>query len=138
MEKKERYIFTSESVTEGHPDKLCDQIADAILDAHIAQDENARVACEVCATTGMVVIMGEISSKANVDHAKIARDVIHDIGYNGGKCGFDAKNCAVLVALDKQSEDIALGVDEAIETRGEGKFNIGAGDQGMMLSLIHI
>ncbi len=127
-----KYTFTSESVTEGHPDKLCDQIADAILDAHLAQDPGARVACEVCATTGMVLILGEISSKAQVDHAAIAREVIADIGYKDGRCGFDARTCAVLVALDKQSPDIAMGVDAALESRKEGDKDTGAGDQGMM------
>ena len=126
------YTFTSESVTEGHPDKLCDQIADAILDAHLRQDPDARVACEVCATTGLVVILGEISSKAQVDHAKVAREVIADIGYRDGACGFDAKTCAVMVALDKQSPDIAMGVDQAVEAREQGGKDTGAGDQGMM------
>ncbi|MDR2515438.1 MAG: methionine adenosyltransferase [Christensenellaceae bacterium] len=128
----EKIIFTSESVTEGHPDKLCDQISDAILDAHLSQDPLARVACEVCATTGMVLIMGEISSKAAVDHAAIAREVIQRVGYTGGVSGFDAARCAVLVALDHQSPDIALGVDSAMETRAEGGHDTGAGDQGMM------
>ena len=127
-----KYTFTSESVTEGHPDKLCDQIADAILDAHLRQDPDARVACEVCATTGLVVILGEISSKAQVDHAKVAREVIADIGYRDGACGFDAKTCAVMVALDKQSPDIAMGVDQAVEAREQGGKDTGAGDQGMM------
>ncbi|MDR3085067.1 MAG: methionine adenosyltransferase [Christensenellaceae bacterium] len=128
----EKIIFTSESVTEGHPDKLCDQIADAILDAHLRQDPTARVACEVCATTGMVLIMGEISSKATVDHAALAREVIEKIGYCGGASGFDAARCAVLVALDRQSPDIAQGVDSAMETRALGGHDTGAGDQGMM------
>ncbi len=132
MNEKRRYTFTSESVTEGHPDKLCDQIADAILDAHLAQDPQARVACEVCATTGMVLIMGEITSKAQVDHAAVARAVIADIGYANGACGFDARTCAVMVALDKQSPDIAMGVNNAIETRQMGGKDTGAGDQGMM------
>ena len=127
-----KYTFTSESVTEGHPDKLCDQIADAILDAHLRQDPDARVACEVCATTGLVVILGEISSKAQVDHAQVAREVIADIGYRDGACGFDAKTCAVMVALDKQSPDIAMGVDQAVEARERGGKDTGAGDQGMM------
>ena len=127
-----KYTFTSESVTEGHPDKLCDQIADAILDAHLRQDPDARVACEVCATTGLVVILGEISSKAQVDHAQVAREVIADIGYRDGACGFDAKTCAVMVALDKQSPDIAMGVDQAVEAREQGGKDTGAGDQGMM------
>ena len=138
----EKYLFTSESVTEGHPDKVCDQIADAILDAMLAQDPMSRVACEVTATTGMVMIMGEISTRAQVDIQKIARDTIRDIGYTDTSCGFDADTCAVLTVLDHQSPDIAIGVNTALESRGdnaseqaagdEEALNIGAGDQGMM------
>ena len=131
MEHKNR-IFTSESVTEGHPDKVCDQISDAILDAHLAQDPMARVACETIATTGMVLVMGEITSKAHVDYNAIVRDTIARIGYTGGACGFDARTCAVQIALDQQSADIAMGVDDALEERGAGVHDIGAGDQGMM------
>ena len=125
-------VFTSESVTEGHPDKVCDQISDAILDAHLAQDPMARVACETIATTGMVLVMGEITSKAHVDYNAIVRDTIARIGYTGGACGFDARTCAVQIALDQQSADIAMGVDDALEERGAGVNDIGAGDQGMM------
>lgn len=128
-------LFTSESVTEGHPDKICDQISDAILDAMLEQDPMSRVACETCTTTGMVMIMGEITSKANVDIQKIARDTIAKIGYTDSSYGFDASTCAVMTILDKQSADIALGVDKALEAR-EGdltdNLDIGAGDQGMM------
>ena len=126
-------FFTSESVTEGHPDKVCDQISDAILDAHLAQDPMARVACETIATTGMVLVMGEITSKAKVDYNQIVRDTIARIGYKDGACGFDARTCAVQIVLDQQSADIAMGVDDALEERGSGESdNIGAGDQGMM------
>ena len=133
----EKLLFTSESVTEGHPDKICDQISDAILDAMMAQDPMSRVACETCTTTGLVMVMGEITSKANVDIGKIVRDTVNEIGYNRGKYGFDADTCAVMVTLDKQSPDIAMGVDKALEAR-ENKMSddeieaIGAGDQGMM------
>ena len=130
-----RSFFTSESVTEGHPDKLCDQISDAVLDAIIAQDPNARVACETCATTGMVLLMGEISTKCYVDLAHIARDVILDVGYNSSEYGFDGSSCAVLTALEEQSADIALGVDHALENKAGSSSeddDIGAGDQGMM------
>ena len=133
----ERLLFTSESVTEGHPDKICDAVSDAILDAMIAQDPMSRVACETCATTGLVMVMGEITSKANVDIAQIVRDTVNEIGYNRGKYGFDAETCAVMVTLDKQSPDIAMGVDKALETK-ENRMSddeieaIGAGDQGMM------
>ena len=130
-----KHLFTSESVTEGHPDKICDQISDAVLDAIYAQDPMGRVACETTVTTGQVVIMGEISTTARVDIAKIARQVICDIGYDDGSKGFDGNSCAVLLALDEQSGDIALGVDNSFE-RKEGEnddFNLnGAGDQGMM------
>ena len=133
----ERLLFTSESVTEGHPDKICDAVSDAILDAMIAQDPMSRVACETCATTGLVMVMGEITSKASVDIAQIVRDTVNEIGYNRGKYGFDAETCAVMVTLDKQSPDIAMGVDKALEAR-ENRMSddeieaIGAGDQGMM------
>ena len=129
-----RMLFTSESVTEGHPDKVCDQISDAVLDAIIAEDPNARVACETTVTTGMVMIMGEITTNGYVDIPGIARQVIKDIGYTGG-LGFDGDTCSVLTAIDEQSCDIALGVDKALEAK-EGKDEIynavGAGDQGMM------
>ena len=132
IELGKRY-FTSESVTEGHPDKVCDAISDAILDAHLAQDPMARVACETIATTGMVLVMGEITSNAIVDYNKTVRDTIAEIGYKDGACGFDAKTCAVQIVLDQQSTDIAMGVNDALEARGEGaEDNTGAGDQGMM------
>ena len=115
------YFFTSESVTGGHPDKICDQISDAVLDAILAKDPNGRVACECCCTTGMVMVMGEITTSAEIDIPKIARGVINDIGYNNAEYGFDGNTCAVITALDKQSDDIAMGVDR-----------LGAGDQGMM------
>lgn len=121
-EEKNKVLFTSESVTEGHPDKVCDKIADSILDAYLEQDKNAHVACEVTATTGLVLVMGEVSANANVDIQKIVRNTVDEIGYNRGKLGFDAENLAVLVALDKQSPDIAMGVGD----------DEGAGDQGMM------
>lgn len=130
-----KHYFTSESVTEGHPDKVCDQISDAILDAVLEQDKNSRVACETTVTTGMVHIMGEISTKANVDVTDIARNVIKEIGYNNSECGFDGNNCAVLTSLDAQSADIAMGVNESYELKDgeEDAYNqIGAGDQGMM------
>ena len=130
-----KHLFTSESVTEGHPDKICDQISDAVLDAIYAQDPMGRVACETTVTTGQVLIMGEISTTAKVDIAKIARQVICDIGYDDGNKGFDGNSCAVLLALDEQSGDIALGVDNSFERKaGESDdFNLnGAGDQGMM------
>ena len=128
-------LFTSESVTKGHPDKICDQISDAILDAMIAQDPQSRVACETTCTTGQVHIMGEISSNAQVDIPAIVRKTICDIGYDGGEKGFDGENCAILVSLDKQSPDIALGVDKSYEMKNDetDKYNEnGAGDQGMM------
>ena len=133
----ERLLFTSESVTEGHPDKICDAVSDAILDAMLEQDPMSRVACETCATTGLVMVMGEITSKAIVDISKVVRETVNEIGYNRGKFGFDADTCAVIVTLDKQSEDIAMGVDKALEAK-ENKMTddeiqaIGAGDQGMM------
>ena len=128
-------LFTSESVTKGHPDKICDQISDAILDAMLAQDPQSRVACETTCTTGQVHIMGEISSNAQVDIPAIVRKTICDIGYDGGEKGFDGENCAILVSLDKQSPDIALGVDKSYEMKNDetDKYNEnGAGDQGMM------
>ena len=128
-------LFTSESVTEGHPDKICDQISDAILDAIIEQDPNARVACETAVSTGLVHIMGEITTSCYVDIPKIARQVIRDIGYDRAKYGFDGDSCAVITNIDEQSPDIALGVDKALEAK-EGQFDDGldngAGDQGMM------
>ena len=128
-----KMLFTSESVTEGHPDKICDQISDAVLDAIVAQDPNARVACETCCTTGMVMVMGEISTKCYVDIPKIAREVILDIGYDRAKYGFDGTTCSVLTAIDEQSGDIAMGVDNALESReGSEAAETGAGDQGMM------
>ena len=133
----EKRLFTSESVTEGHPDKMCDQISDAILDALIAQDPMSRVACETCTTTGLVMVMGEITTNAYVDIQKIVRDTIREIGYTRGKFGFDADTCGVLTAIAEQSADIALGVDKALEAK-ENKMSeeeleaIGAGDQGMM------
>lgn len=132
----EKHLFTSESVSEGHPDKVADQISDAILDAVLAQDPQAHVACETSVTTGLVLLFGEISTTANVDYQQVARKTIREIGYNDTDLGFDADNCAVLVALDKQSPDIAGGVDEALEVRGEDDSDeldqIGAGDQGLM------
>lgn len=129
------HLFTSESVTEGHPDKVCDQISDAVLDAILEKDPNARVACETTATTGMVMIMGEISTDCYIDIPKIARGVICDVGYNDASLGFDGNTCAVLTAIDEQSGDIALGVDNSLE-RKEGaaadEERNGAGDQGMM------
>ena len=133
----EKLLFTSESVTEGHPDKMCDQISDAILDALMAQDPMSRVACETCTTTGLVMVMGEITTEAYVDIQKIVRDTVREIGYTRGKYGFDADTCGVIVTLDEQSADIALGVDKALEAK-ENKMSdseieaIGAGDQGMM------
>ena len=133
----ERRLFTSESVTEGHPDKMCDQISDAILDALMAQDPMSRVACETATTTGMVFVMGEITTNAYVDIQKIVRDTIKEIGYTRGKFGFDAETCGVITAIDEQSADIAMGVDKALEakehTMSEEEIDaIGAGDQGMM------
>ena len=127
-----RRLFTSESVTEGHPDKICDQISDSVLDAILEQDKDARVACDVAVNTGIVLVMGEITTSGYVDMQKIARETIMDIGYNGGFTGFDGSNCGVLVCIDEQSTDIAMGVNEALEERGTGVFDIGAGDQGMM------
>ena len=133
----ERRLFTSESVTEGHPDKICDQISDAVLDALLEQDPYSRVACETCTNTGFVLVMGEITSEANVDIAQIVRETVIEIGYDASEKGFDGNTCSVMVALDKQSADIAMGVDRAFEARaGEDEDAaieaIGAGDQGMM------
>jgi S-adenosylmethionine synthetase len=128
-------LFTSESVTEGHPDKICDQISDAVLDAILEQDKNGRVACETVVNTGLVLLVGEISTKAYVDIPKIVRKTISDIGYNHSRFGFDASNCAVITSIDEQSSDIALGVDESLESKTGEKDNIeaiGAGDQGMV------
>ena len=133
----EKLLFTSESVTEGHPDKMCDQISDAILDALMAQDPMSRVACETSTTTGLVLVMGEITTNAYVDIQKIVRDTIREIGYTRGKFGFDANTCAVITAIDEQSTDIAMGVNKALEAK-ENQMDdseieaIGAGDQGMM------
>ena len=130
----EKRLFTSESVTEGHPDKICDQISDAILDEIMAQDPMGRVACETSVTTGLVLVMGEITTKAQLDIQKIVRETVDEIGYNRAKYGFDAHTCGVIVALDQQSADIAMGVDKALEAK-ENKMSeeeieaIGAGDQ---------
>ncbi|MCI5849161.1 MAG: methionine adenosyltransferase [Lachnospiraceae bacterium] len=129
----EKKLFTSESVTEGHPDKICDQISDSILDAYLAEDPMSRVACETAITTGLVLVMGEITSKATVDIQKIVRNTINEIGYNNSEYGFDCNTCGVIVALDKQSADIALGVDNSLESKEHTSNSlIGAGDQGMM------
>ena len=128
-----RKFFTSESVTEGHPDKICDQISDAILDAMLAQDPYSRVACETFCTTGLVTVMGEITTKADVDFTKIVRQTIREIGYDRAKYGFDADTCGVITAIHEQSEDIALGVDNSQEAKnGESENDHGAGDQGLM------
>ena len=130
-----KFFFSSESVTEGHPDKVCDQISDAVLDAILAQDPNAHVACETACTTGMVMVMGEITTSATVDIPAIARGVVKDIGYNGEEGNFDYATCAVMTAIDEQSPDIAMGVNEAIESRQSSDDiydRIGAGDQGLM------
>ena len=131
----DKFYFSSESVTEGHPDKVCDQISDAVLDAILAQDANAHVACETACTTGMVMVMGEITTSAIVDIPAIARSVVKEIGYNGEEGNFDSATCAVMTAIDEQSPDIAMGVNEAVESRGESEDvydKIGAGDQGLM------
>ena len=133
----EKLLFTSESVTEGHPDKVCDAVSDAVLDALMAQDPMSRVACETCTSTGFVLVMGEITSKATIDIPAIVRDTVREIGYTKAEYGFDANTCAVMVTLDKQSTDIAMGVDKALEakerTMSEEEIEaIGAGDQGMM------
>ena len=135
--KSKSLMFTSESVTEGHPDKMCDQISDAILDACLEQDPYSRVACETATKTGFVVLMGEITTKALINYDELTRKVISDIGYTRAKYGFDGDTCGVLVAIAKQSGDIAMGVDKALEAK-EGEMTeaeieaIGAGDQGMM------
>ena len=133
----EKMLFTSESVTEGHPDKICDAISDAVLDAIMEKDPNGRVACETAVTTGLVLVMGEITTNAYVDIQKIARDTVREIGYDRGKYGFDADTCGVIVAIDEQSSDIAMGVDRALEAKENTMTDdeieaIGAGDQGMM------
>ncbi len=127
-----RKLFTSESVTEGHPDKICDQISDAILDALLEQDPYSRVACETCATTGLILVMGEVTTEGYVPVADIVRKVVNEIGYDRAKKGFDGESCAVLTALHDQSPDIAMGVDDALETRQDEQNETGAGDQGMM------
>ena len=128
-----RYVFTSESVTEGHPDKICDQVSDAVLDALLAQDSTSRVACETVVNTGLCMITAEVTSKAQVDFIHLVRDVIRDFGYSGARAGgFDANSCAVLVALDQQSPDIAQGVNEADDHEGDPLDKVGAGDQGIM------
>ena len=128
------YLFTSESVTEGHPDKICDQISDAVLDAILAQDPKGRVACETTACTGLIHVMGEITTSCYVDIAKIARDVVRDIGYDRGKYGFDCETCGVITSIDEQSPDIAMGVDKSLEDKNGAEIQLGegAGDQGMM------
>ena len=133
----EKRLFTSESVTEGHPDKICDAISDAILDALLEQDPMSRVACETCTTTGYVMVMGEITSNAQIDFQQVVRDTVREIGYDRAKYGFDADTCAVVTAIDKQSTDIAMGVDKALEAKENNMSDeeidaIGAGDQGMM------
>ena len=135
--EREKRLFTSESVTEGHPDKICDAVSDAVLDALMAQDPYSRVACETCTNTGFVLVMGEITTKANVDIPSIVRQTGVAIGYDSSEKGFDGNTCAVMVSLDKQSADIAMGVDKAKEAK-DGEMTdaeieaIGAGDQGMM------
>ena len=121
--EKEKILFTSESVTEGHPDKMCDQISDAILDELMRQDPMSRVACETCCTTGLVMVMGEITTKAYVDIQKIVRDTVREIGYTRGKYGFDADTCGVLTTLDEQSTDIAMGVDKQKKIRCQKKIS---------------
>jgi S-adenosylmethionine synthetase len=127
-----KYLFTSESVTEGHPDKICDQVSDAVLDALLSKDPMSRVACETCTTTGMVLVMGEITTKAYVDIPKLVRGVVKDIGYDNATYGFDCNTCSVLTAIDEQSGDIAMGVNDSYETKNISENDIGAGDQGMM------
>ena len=129
-----KILFTSESVTEGHPDKICDQISDAVLDAMLEQDPMSRVACETAITTGLVLLMGEVTSNAQVDLQKIVRETICEIGYDNTKKGFDGNLCGIIISLDKQSSDIAMGVDMALEAKLSDKkiASIGAGDQGMM------
>lgn len=133
----EKFLFTSESVTEGHPDKICDQVSDAILDALLKQDPMSRVACETCTNTGFVLVMGEITTKANVDYEKVVRETVNEIGYTNVEFGFDGNTCEVLVRLDEQSPDIAMGVNKALEAKEQKMTEeeieaIGAGDQGMM------
>jgi S-adenosylmethionine synthetase len=135
MKREGHWLFSSESVTEGHPDKLCDQISDAVLDAILEQDPDARVACETATTTGMVIVMGEVTTKAYVDIQGIVRDTVRQIGYTGHEAGFDADACAVLTSIHEQSPDIAQGVDHSLESRGgeeDEAMDTGAGDQGMM------
>ena len=130
-----KVLFTSESVTEGHPDKICDKISDAVLDALLEQDPYSRVACETCCTTGLVMIMGEITTKAIIDYQKIVRETVREIGYDRAKYGFDCDSCAVLSSVHEQSPDIALGVDKSLEAKNgefEDKYDTGAGDQGLM------
>ena len=132
-----RHLFTSESVTEGHPDKICDQISDAILDELLKQDPLSRVACETTVTTGLVLVAGEISTNAYVDIPKVVRETIREIGYDRAKYGFDCDTCGVITAIDEQSSDIAMGVDEALENKSGEQIEdeveaIGAGDQGIM------
>lgn len=131
----EKHLFTSESVSEGHPDKIADQISDSILDAMLEQDPEARVAVETTVTTGLVVVVGEVSTTAHIDIQKVVRETIKEIGYKNGKYGFDGDNCAVITAIDEQSPDIALGVDNSLEVKNgdvDPLDQIGAGDQGMM------
>src|SRR5699024_4858477 len=131
----EKWLFTSESVTEGHPDKVCDQISDAIRDAILERDPNARVACETSVTTGLVLVSGEITTNCYVDISKIARETVKEIGYTRAKYGFDGETCGVITSINEQSPDIALGVDTALEHKENGKDEldkIGAGDQGLM------
>ena len=127
-----RILFTSESVTEGHPDKICDQISDAVLDECLRQDPTSRVACETTCTTGLILCVGEITTKASLDISEIAREVVKDIGYDRAKYGFDCETCSVLTSIHKQSPDIAMGVDASLESRETDNFDTGAGDQGMM------
>ncbi|MBQ3534473.1 MAG: methionine adenosyltransferase, partial [Clostridia bacterium] len=129
-----RRLFTSESVTEGHPDKICDQISDAVLDAIYAQDPMGRVACETTVTTGLICVMGEITTSAQIDIPAIARETVREIGYDRAKYGFDCDSCGVITTIDKQSTDIAMGVDKSFEAKasGEEELDNGAGDQGMM------
>ena len=130
--KMNKFLFTSESVTEGHPDKICDNISDAVLDAILAQDPMGRVACETCTTTGMVLVMGEITTTAQIDIPAIVRNTVKEIGYDNSEYGFDCNTCAVFTSIDKQSPDIAMGVNNALEGREENACDTGAGDQGMM------
>src|SRR5881394_4313580 len=128
------YLFTSESVTEGHPDKMCDQISDAILDAIVREDPDARVACETATTTGLVAVLGEITTKTYVDFQQVVRDTVRDIGYTRADYGFDYLTCGTLVSIKEQSSDISMGVDSALEVREDAapSYELGAGDQGMM------